>query len=63
MRNSRQAHLFFSMIYHSNNLLLDSRQAPTTPAFACSFDNTTAESLLTRFKEYLRMAVLMGCKI
>ena len=39
--------------YHSNNLLLDNKQAPITPALACNLDNTTAESLLTKFKEYL----------
>lgn len=49
--------------YHSNNLLLDNKQAPITPALACNLDNTTAESLLTKFKEYLRIAVFIGCRM
>lgn len=59
MKNSRIGVLN----YHSNNLLLDNKQAPITPALACNLDNTTAESLLTKFKEYLRIAVFIGCKM
>ena len=44
----------------SKILLRGSIQAPTMPALSFSLDVMMAESLLTRFREYLRTAVFMG---
>ena len=40
----------------SKSLLRDSRQAPMTPAWSFSFDNTISESRLIRLSVYFRTA-------
>lgn len=52
-------------IYHydSNILLRDNIQAPMTPALSSNFDNAITESLFTKFNEYLRTALFIGCRI
>lgn len=45
----------------SKSLLRDSRQAPMTPAWSFSFDNTISESRLIRLSVYFRTAEMTGC--
>ena len=49
--------------YDSNMLLRDSMQAPITPALSNNFDRVMTESLLTKFNEYLRTALFIGCRM